>query len=67
MVVIVILVYVVIVLLDPYGLLKQGMKRDFWVCSFLCLVSFVIAVALSMKWSIPSPSPLIENLIKKLF
>ncbi|WP_234534305.1 hypothetical protein [Paenibacillus pseudetheri] len=67
MVVIVILVYVVIVLFDPYGLLKQGMKRDFWVCSALCLVSFGIAIALSMKWSIPSPSPLIANWIKKLF
>ncbi|WP_313639925.1 hypothetical protein [Paenibacillus sp.] len=67
MVVIVILVYAVVVLFDPYGLLKQGMKREFWVCSALCLVSFGIAFALSMKWSIPSPSPLIVNLIKKLF
>lgn len=65
--IVVVLVYVVIALADPYGLLKQGMKRDFYVCSALCLLSFIIAFALGMKWELPSPSPLIVSWIEKLF
>jgi hypothetical protein len=67
LVVVVVFIYAFIVLIDPYGLLKQGMKRDFYVSSALCLISFCIAFALAMKWSIPSPSPLLEFWIKKLF
>ncbi len=67
MVVVVVLIYAVIVIADPYGLLKQGMKRDFYVCSALCLLSFLIAFALGMKWELPSPSPLIVSWIEKLF
>ncbi|WP_410513349.1 hypothetical protein PaeBR_02505 [Paenibacillus sp. BR2-3] len=67
MVILIVLIYAVIVLADPYGLLKQGMKRDFYVCSALCLISFSIAFALGMKWRIPSPSPLIVSWVKLLF
>lgn len=67
MVVITVLIYVVIVLVDPYGLLKQGMKRDFYVCSVLCLLSFIIAFSMAMGWDIPSPSTMIVIGIKKLF
>lgn len=67
MVVLVVLIYVVIVLFDPYGLLKQGMKRDFYVSSALCLISFGIAFAIAMRWSIPSPSPFLEYWINKLY
>ncbi|MFE4713734.1 MULTISPECIES: hypothetical protein [Paenibacillus] len=63
----VVLAYAVIVLLDPYGLLKRGMKRDFYVCSALCLVSFCIAFALSMHWKVPSPSPVIVNLVSHFY
>ncbi|QSF45496.1 hypothetical protein [Paenibacillus tianjinensis] len=63
----IVLIYAVIVLFDPYGLLKQGNKRDFYVCSVLCLVSFSLAFALSMHWEIPSPSPLIVHVVKMLF
>lgn len=63
----IVLIYAAIVWFDPYGLLKQGKKRDFYICSALCLVSFTLAFALSMHWEIPSPSPLIVNLIKMLF
>ncbi|AIQ39124.1 hypothetical protein MKZ24_01680 [Paenibacillus sp. FSL R7-0297] len=62
-----IVIYSVIAVLDPYGLLKRGMKRDFYVCSVLCLISFSLAFALAMHWEIPSPSPVIVNLIKKLY
>ncbi|MNI52915.1 hypothetical protein D3C73_1077230 [compost metagenome] len=63
----IVLIYAVIVWVDPYGLLKQGKKRDFLVCSGLCLLSFGLAFALSMHWEIPSPSPLIVDLVKMLF
>lgn len=55
--ILVVLIYAVIVWADPYGLLKQGMKRDFYVCAVLCLFSFSMAFALVMNWDIPSPSP----------
>lgn len=61
------LIYAIVVVTDPYGLLKQGKKRDFYVCSVLCLVSFSLAFALSMHWDIPSPSPPIVYMVKKLF
>ncbi|MBW4085145.1 hypothetical protein [Paenibacillus sp. S150] len=67
MVIYVVLVYAFVVIIDPYGLRKQGLKRDFYVCSVLCLVSFSLAFALAMHWEIPSPSPLIVNLVKALF
>lgn len=67
LVVVIVLIYAVIVLADPYGLLKQGMKRDFYVCSALCLLSFIIAFALGMKWELPSPSTFIVSYIEKLF
>lgn len=63
----IVLIYAVIVLFDPYGLLKQGNKRDFYMCSALCLVSFSLAFALSMHWEIPSPSPLIVHVVEMLF
>ncbi|OKP73876.1 hypothetical protein A3844_09255 [Paenibacillus helianthi] len=67
MVIYLLLIYAIIVVIDPYGLLKQGKKRDFYVCSALCLVSFSLAFALSMHWDIPSPSPTIIYMVKKLF
>jgi len=63
----VVLLYGFIVLIDPYGLLKQGLKKDFYVSSSLCLVSFCIAFALAMEWKIPSPSPFIVALIKQFY
>lgn len=63
----VVIIYAVVALLDPYGLLKQGKKRDFYVCSALCLISFSLAFALAMKWEIPSPTMLIVNLVERLF
>ncbi|MDQ0089953.1 hypothetical protein J2T12_003366 [Paenibacillus anaericanus] len=66
MAVLIVFLYAFITLIDPYGLLKQGLKRDFYVCSALCLLSFVIAFSLVMKWDIPSPTPLIESWVKQL-
>lgn len=67
LVALVVLVYAVIVFFDPYGLLKQGMKRDFYVNSALCLISFGIAFAMAMRWPLPSPSPFLEYWISKLY
>ncbi|WP_277471229.1 MULTISPECIES: hypothetical protein [unclassified Paenibacillus] len=63
----IVLIYALIVWIDPYGLLKQGKKRDFYMCSVLCLISFVLAFSLAMHWEIPSPSPPIVHFIKQLF
>ncbi|MNE77090.1 hypothetical protein D3C80_1733760 [compost metagenome] len=63
----IVLIYAFIVWLDPYGLFKQGKKRDFYMCSVLCLISFVLAFSLAMHWEIPSPSPPIVHFIKQLF
>ncbi|MDQ0195185.1 hypothetical protein [Paenibacillus wynnii] len=65
--ILIVLLYVGIVWIDPYGLLKQGLKRDFYVTSALCLLSFSIAVALAMDWQIPSPSPWIVQWVGKIF
>jgi hypothetical protein len=67
MVIYIVIIYVIVAILDPYGLLKRGMKRDFYVCSALYLISFSLAFALSMHWEIPSPSPPIVDLIKRLY
>jgi hypothetical protein len=67
MVIYIVIIYVLVAVLDPYGLLKRGMKRDFYVCSALYLISFCLAFSLSMHWEIPSPSPPIVDLIKKLY
>ncbi|MEI2397477.1 MULTISPECIES: hypothetical protein [Paenibacillus] len=67
MVIYIVMIYVFVAIFDPYGLLKRGMKRDFFVCSTLYLISFSLAFALSMHWEIPSPSPLIVDLIKRLY
>jgi hypothetical protein len=64
--ILVVVLYMVIALADPYGLLKQGMKRDFYVCAALCLISFSIAFSLAMGWEIPSPSPWIVKLVQKI-
>ncbi|CAM4404555.1 hypothetical protein PATY110618_12715 [Paenibacillus typhae] len=63
----IVLIYAFIVWIDPYGLLKQGKKRDFYMCSALCLISFSLAFSLAMDWEIPSPSPPIVWLVKQLF
>ncbi len=65
--VLIVLLYVFIVWIDPYGLLKQGKRRDFYMCSALCLISFSLAFSLAMDWEIPSPSPPIVWLVKQLF
>ena len=67
MVIYIVMIYIFVAILDPYGLLKRKMKRDFYVCSVLYLISFSLAFALSMHWEIPSPSPLIVEWIKKLY
>ncbi|MBY0012448.1 hypothetical protein [Paenibacillus typhae] len=63
----IVLIYAFIVWIDPYGLLKQGKKRDFYMSSVLCLISFVLAFSLAMHWEIPSPSPPIVHFIRQLF
>lgn len=67
MVIYIVIVYAVLAVLDPYGLLKRKMKRDFWVCAALYLISFSLAFAMSMHWEIPSPSPMIVDLIERLY
>lgn len=67
MVIYIVIIYIFVAILDPYGLLKKRMKRDFYVCAVLYLISFSLAFALSMRWEIPSPSPLIVQWIKKLY
>ncbi|UQZ34695.1 hypothetical protein C2I18_14885 [Paenibacillus sp. PK3_47] len=62
-----VLIYAFIIVVDPYGLLKQGQKREFYVCSALCLLSFGLAFSLAMHWEIPSPSTPIVGFIRKLF
>ncbi|WP_150272057.1 hypothetical protein [Paenibacillus tepidiphilus] len=66
MVIYTVLLYAVVALLDPYGLLKRGKKRDFFVCAALYLISFSLAFALAMQWDIPSPSPPIVHFVKQL-
>lgn len=63
----IVLIYAFIVWLDPYGLLKQEKRRDFYMSSVLCLISFILAFSLAMHWEIPSPSPLIFSLIRQFY
>lgn len=64
MVIIVIVVYVFIILIDQVSLFKEGIKKDFYVSSIMCLISFTIAILLALKVPIYSPSKPIENLVK---
>jgi hypothetical protein len=64
MLIIVILFYIVIVLVDPINLLKQGLKKDFYVSSLMCILSFIIAVSLALKIGSFSPAKPIEGLFK---
>jgi hypothetical protein len=61
------LIYAIVVMVDPYGLLRQGKKRDFYVCSALCLLSFALALAIALHVEIPSPSRPIVSIIRLLF
>lgn len=62
-----VILYLLIALLDPYGLYKKGLRSDFLVCSVLCLLSFTVAFSLAMGWKLPSPTPLIETMVRSLF
>lgn len=62
-----VILYLLIALLDPYGLYKKGWRGDFLVCSFLYLLSFAVAFSLAVGWKLPSPTPIIETIVKSLF
>lgn len=64
MLVIVIIAYVFIVFIDQVTLFKKGFKKDFYVSSVMCIISFTFAVLLALKIPIPSPSRPIEDLVK---
>ncbi|AIQ62262.1 hypothetical protein PSTEL_03150 [Paenibacillus stellifer] len=65
--ILVVMAYAALFFIDPYGLFTQGLKREGYVCSVLWGISFLIAFALAMGWDLPSPSPLIINLVKRLY
>lgn len=64
MLIVVILFYIVIILVDQVNLLKQGLKKDFYISSLMCILSFIIAVSLALKIDIFSPAKPIENIFK---
>lgn len=64
MLIIVILFYIVIVLVDQVNLHKQGLKKDFYVSSLMCILSFIIAASLALKIDIFSPAKPIESFFK---
>ncbi|QAA31393.1 hypothetical protein C1I91_06900 [Clostridium manihotivorum] len=64
MIILVILFYITIVFFDQISLLKQGLKKDFYVSSALCFISFIIAVLITFNINLPSPAKPLEHLIK---
>lgn len=66
MILIVIVIYTFIILVDQVNLFKQGTKKDFYISSIMCLISFTIAILLALKIPIYSPAKPIENLVKFL-
>jgi hypothetical protein len=67
MFILVILAYIAIIFFDLIGLYKKNIKKDFYIASIICLISFAFALLLSFDIKIPSPSKPIENFIKYLF
>ena len=63
----VILSYIAIIFFDLIELYKKNIKKDFYIASILCFVSFTIAILLSFDIKIPSPAKPIENFVKYLF
>ncbi|MFD1178363.1 hypothetical protein ACFQ3W_18970 [Paenibacillus puldeungensis] len=59
----VVLAYVVVILIDQVQVYKDGYKKDFWVSSVMCLISFAIALMISLDIKIPSPAEPIEHWI----
>lgn len=64
---VVILYYLIIYIYDYITLYKQKKTPDTYVNVILSLVSFVVAVLLSLGINIPSPAKPIETLITSLF
>ncbi|WP_160678300.1 hypothetical protein [Clostridium sp. C8-1-8] len=64
MIILVVLFYITIVFFDQISLLKQGLKKDFYVSSALCVLSFTVAVLITFKVDLPSPAKPLEHLIK---
>lgn len=67
MAILVVVAYAIIARMDPYVLLQQGERRDFYVCSILCVISFSLAFALAMNWEITSPATWLTSWIKQLY
>lgn len=64
MFIIVLIIYVLLFLSEQYPMYKEGLKKDFFVSSILGILSLAIAILISLKINIPSPSKAIGNLIK---
>jgi hypothetical protein len=64
MIILVVVFYIAIVFFDQISLLKQGLKKDFYVSSALCVLSFTVAVLITFNVDLPSPAKPLEHLIK---
>lgn len=58
-----VIAYIIIVLIDQVQVIKDGYKKDFWVSSCMCLISFTIALLLIIDVRIPSPAKPIKQIV----
>ncbi|AEY68027.1 hypothetical protein Clo1100_3916 [Clostridium sp. BNL1100] len=67
MITFVVIGYTLLVIFDFIPLYKKKLWHDFWLNSFLGLLSFIIAALISFNVKIPSPAKPIETLITSIF
>lgn len=67
MYILVFLVYSLLIIYDFIPLYKQRLWHDFWVNTFLGIISFSIALLLSLNIKIPSPEAPIREFITSIF
>ncbi|HCC06630.1 MAG TPA: hypothetical protein DEP72_00495 [Clostridiales bacterium] len=63
MIVAVVLVYALVIFIQLVPVYKNNNRRDFWVNLTITIISFIIAILLSLNIKISSPSDSIKDII----
>ena len=57
-------IYLILGLSDPYRRFKSGKRNDFYACAILYAAGFVLALFMALDIPIPSPSVPLQKLVK---
>lgn len=64
MLVVIFLTYIIIFFNDQIPLYRQGLKKDFYISTSIAALSLIIAVLITLRVNLPSPSNPLEQLVK---